>query len=50
MELASKAGVVAVPSSVFYLEPRAGEKLVRWTFCKRREVIAEAVERLGSLA
>ncbi len=49
MELASKAGVVAVPSSVFYLEPRAGEKLVRWTFCKRREVIAEAVERLGRL-
>ncbi len=50
MELPKTAGVVAVPSSVFYLEPEAGEKLVRWTFCKRKEVIAEAVQRLGRLA
>ncbi|MDA8207843.1 MAG: pyridoxal phosphate-dependent aminotransferase [Actinomycetota bacterium] len=50
LELPKTAGVVAVPSSVFYLGQGAGEKLVRWTFCKRREVIAEAVERLGRLA
>ncbi|WP_268788464.1 MULTISPECIES: pyridoxal phosphate-dependent aminotransferase [unclassified Nocardioides] len=47
--LPERAGVVAIPSEVFYDEPDApgaGRHLVRWAFCKRPEVIAEAVRRL----
>lgn len=39
-------GVVAIPTSVFYDDPDAGCTLVRFAFCKRAEVIAEAAERL----
>lgn len=48
--LPERAGVVAIPSEVFYDDPDApgaGRHLVRWAFCKRPEVIAEAVSRLG---
>lgn len=48
-ELPKRCGVVAVPSSVFYDDKSAGRHLVRWMFSKRREVLEEAVERLGSL-
>lgn len=43
------AGVVAVPHQVFYDDLDAGRPLVRWAFCKRPEVIAEALQRLESL-
>jgi N-succinyldiaminopimelate aminotransferase len=49
-ELPARCGVVAVPNSVFYDDVDAGRTLVRFTFCKRREVLAEAVDRLRSLA
>jgi len=48
--LPERCGVVAVPNSVFYDDAEAGRTLVRFTFCKRREVLAEAVERLRTLA
>jgi N-succinyldiaminopimelate aminotransferase len=46
--LPARAGVVAVPSGVFYHPSHAqlGRHLVRFAFCKRDEVFAEAVERL----
>jgi N-succinyldiaminopimelate aminotransferase len=46
--LPARAGVVAVPSGVFYHPSHAqlGRHLVRFAFCKRDEVLAEAVERL----
>lgn len=46
--MAHDAGVVAIPNVVFYSEANkaAGRSLVRFAFCKRPEVIAEAVERL----
>jgi N-succinyldiaminopimelate aminotransferase len=47
--LPARCGVVAVPSSVFYADPATGAHLVRFAFCKREEVLAEAVERLASL-
>jgi N-succinyldiaminopimelate aminotransferase len=47
--LPERCGVVAVPSQVFYAEPAAGRHLVRFAFCKRPEVIAEAVRRLAAL-
>ena len=37
-------------ASVFYDDPAAGRTLVRFAFCKRPEVLAEAVERLATLA
>ncbi len=47
--LPDRAGVVAIPAQVFYDDPRGpGRHLVRWAFCKRREVIAEATSRLAS--
>ncbi|PSL03256.1 succinyldiaminopimelate aminotransferase [Haloactinopolyspora alba] len=43
------AGVVAVPVSVFYDDPEAARPLVRFAFCKRDDVLHDAVERLGRL-
>jgi N-succinyldiaminopimelate aminotransferase len=48
-DLPKRAGVVAIPHSVFYDNVEAGRSLVRFAFCKRDEVLAEAVERLRSL-
>ena len=42
-------GVAAVPVSVFCADPDLGRTLVRFAFCKREEVLAEAVSRLASL-
>ena len=47
--LPGKAGVVAIPSQVFYDDTEAGRPFVRFAFCKREEVIDEAVERLARL-
>jgi N-succinyldiaminopimelate aminotransferase len=41
--------VVAIPTAVFYDDKAAARSLVRFAFCKRREVIEEAAERLRSL-
>lgn len=45
-ELPERAGVVAIPTSVFYDDKQAGAQLVRFAFCKRPEVIEEAARRL----
>ena len=42
-------GVAAVPVSVFCADPDLGRTLVRFAFCKREEVLAEAVSRLADL-
>lgn len=44
--LPQRCGVVAVPTQVFYDDIEAGRRLVRFAFCKRPEVLAEAVGRL----
>ena len=46
-ELPARCGVVAIPNQVFYDDVEAGRPLVRWAFCKRPEVLREAVRRLG---
>jgi N-succinyldiaminopimelate aminotransferase len=46
-ELPERAGVVAIPTSVFYDDPDAGRSLVRFAFCKRDAVIDEAATRLA---
>jgi N-succinyldiaminopimelate aminotransferase len=48
--LPERCGVVAVPNAVFYDDATAGRSLVRFAFCKRREVLEEAVSRLKVLA
>jgi N-succinyldiaminopimelate aminotransferase len=49
-QLPERCGVVAIPTSVFYDDKRAGADLVRFAFCKRPEVIAAAAQRLALLA
>lgn len=44
--LPPEAGVVAIPSSVFYDDKDAGATLIRFAFCKRPEVLDEAIRRL----
>jgi N-succinyldiaminopimelate aminotransferase len=47
--LPARCGVVAVPNVVFYDDRDAGLPLVRFAFCKRLDVIDEAVARLKAL-
>jgi N-succinyldiaminopimelate aminotransferase len=44
--LPHRCGVVAVPNAVFYDDAEAGRRQVRFAFCKREEVLAEAARRL----
>jgi N-succinyldiaminopimelate aminotransferase len=46
-DLPARAGVVAIPTAVFYDDREAGRALVRFAFCKRDEVIDEAARRLA---
>jgi N-succinyldiaminopimelate aminotransferase len=48
--LPERCGVVAVPTSVFYEDPARGDAIVRFTFCKRLDVLEEAATRLKALA
>jgi N-succinyldiaminopimelate aminotransferase len=49
-QLPKVAGVVAIPHAVFYDHIEIGRPLVRFAFCKRDEVLTEAVRRLRALA
>jgi N-succinyldiaminopimelate aminotransferase len=44
--LPERCGVVAIPNAVFYDHREAGAPYVRFAFCKRIEVLADATERL----
>jgi N-succinyldiaminopimelate aminotransferase len=47
--LPDRAGVVAIPSAVFYDDKEAGRTQVRFAFCKREEVLRDALARLAIL-
>ena len=50
LALPERAGVVAIPTQVFYDDPgdpAAGRDLVRFAFCKSRQVIEDGVTRLA---
>ncbi len=49
-DLPGRCGVVAVPTRVFYDDEEAGRSIVRFAYCKRTEVLHEAIERLSRLA
>ncbi|MFE9020482.1 pyridoxal phosphate-dependent aminotransferase [Streptomyces sp. NPDC007808] len=44
--LPERAGVVAIPNAVFYDHREEGAPFVRFAFCKRTEVLEEAVKQL----
>jgi N-succinyldiaminopimelate aminotransferase len=48
--LPERCGVVAVPNVVFYDHADAGRSLIRFAFCKRTDVLDEAVLRLRTLS
>ena len=48
-DLPHRAGVVAIPHQVFYDDVEAGRPLVRFAFCKRDDVLDEALTRLQAL-
>jgi N-succinyldiaminopimelate aminotransferase len=47
--LPERAGVVAIPSAVFYDDKEAARTQVRFAFCKRPEVLRQALSRLSNL-
>jgi N-succinyldiaminopimelate aminotransferase len=47
--LPERCGMVAVPNVVFYDSKEIGSPYVRFAFCKKHEVIDEAISRLGTL-
>ncbi|XP_043706284.1 probable N-succinyldiaminopimelate aminotransferase DapC [Telopea speciosissima] len=44
--LIKQVGVVAIPTSVFYLNPEDGKNLVRFAFCKDEQTLRDAVDRM----
>ena len=48
LALPEKAGVVAIPSQVFYDDPEEGRHLIRWAFCKEDDLLDEGVRRLAN--
>jgi N-succinyldiaminopimelate aminotransferase len=48
-KLPYKAGVVAIPSAVFYDHAGEGQFHVRFAFCKKEDVLKEALNRLSAL-
>jgi len=48
-DLPTRCGVVAIPHQVFYDDVAAGRPLVRFAFCKRDDVLDEALSRLRRL-
>ena len=49
LDLPVKCGVVAVPNVVFYDNKDLGSTLIRFAFCKKLDLLEEAVERLQTL-
>jgi N-succinyldiaminopimelate aminotransferase len=44
--LPEKAGVAAIPTSVFWNDRAQGRNLVRFCFCKKNETLEEGIRRL----
>ncbi len=50
MWLAKEVGVATVPGTSFYHEPKLGENVTRFAFCKRTETLEMAAERLAGIS
>jgi aspartate/methionine/tyrosine aminotransferase len=49
MWLAKEIGVATVPGTSFYHEPKLGENVTRFAFCKKKETLEKAGERLAGM-
>ena len=49
MWLAKEIGVATVPGTSFYHEPKLGEHVTRFAFCKKKETLEKAAERLAAI-
>jgi aminotransferase len=47
--LAKDIGVATVPGTSFYRDPKLGEHVTRFAFCKKRETLERAAERLAAV-
>jgi N-succinyldiaminopimelate aminotransferase len=50
LNLPERAGVVAIPSALFYDDKEEGRTKIRFAFCKRSETLEEALKRLKVLS
>ncbi len=48
--LAKEVGVATVPGISFYSDPKVGETVTRFAFCKKPETLERAAERLAEIA
>jgi len=49
MWLAKEVGVATVPGTSFYHQPSLGERVTRFAFCKKKETLEKAAERLAGI-
>jgi aminotransferase len=49
MWLAKEVGVATVPGTSFYHDPKMGETVTRFAFCKKLETLERAAERLAGI-
>ena len=47
--LAKEIGVATVPGTSFYSDPKMGEHVTRFAFCKKPETLERAAERLAGM-
>ena len=47
--LAKEIGVATVPGTSFYHDPKLGETVTRFAFCKKKETLEKAGERLAAM-
>ena len=47
--LAKEVGVATVPGTSFYHDPKLGETVTRFAFCKKKETLEKAGERLAAM-
>ena len=50
MWLAKEVGVATVPGTSFYHSPKLGANVTRFAFCKKKETLERAAERLAGIA
>jgi aminotransferase len=48
--LAKEVGIATVPGTSFYHDPKLGETVTRFAFCKKKETLEKAAERLSAVA
>ena len=48
-DLPRRAGVVAIPQQALCDHAGVGDQALRWAYCKRPQVLMEALDRLATL-